>query len=533
MIEGAQSAFSTAFGRLSTGAKLLAITAAGLVPLGALAVSASLDTVQQSRDAHRAEVRQLAAHNAGTVAGAIERRAAILTAAAVAAERSDDPAATCEAVLPTLARREPTARLALLSGGTLLCGTDGFAPAAANFTLEPGRIEAAVDEEADAIRYRVASEGGLLGVGLLSRGGIARELGRAGASGPFEVLVGKDGQQLLAAAAPAGAGALEPRTATAPVGVDDLQVTTTLYDASDAPSETLSVLLPILMVVASGLIGWLIVDRLLIRPLRATERAVAGYQPGGSARFEPVPVNSPARELRALGAAFSRATGTIAAHEAELEAGLERQRSLVREVHHRVKNNLQVVASLLNLHARGAKSADAAEAYAAILRRVDALAVVHRNHFAELEENHGIAIRSLVSELAQNLRGTAPPAAAGMAISVDLASCQVSQDTAVSVAFLLTEIIEFSMLHAPGAPIGVRLTPAEPGKAELCVSTGIRPYRPPADDSARVPFERISTGVSRQLRAKLVQVPEEGEFRIQIAVLRCEGEAPEAKRDRA
>ena len=111
---------------------------------------------------------------------------------------------------------------------------------------------------------------------------------------------------------------------------------------------------------------------------------------------------------------------TVARHEANLEAAVERQTRLVREVHHRVKNNLQVVASLLNLHSRGSPNEEVAAAYASIQRRVDALAVVHRNHFAELEENKGVALKPLISELAANLRATAPLAAANMAIRLDL-----------------------------------------------------------------------------------------------------------------
>src|SRR3546814_11954106 len=51
--------------------------------------------------------------------------------------------------------------------------------------------------------------------------------------------------------------------------------------------------------------------------------------------------------------------------------------------------NLQVISSLINFHARGARTAEVVTAYASIQRRVDALAVVHRNHFAEMEENRG------------------------------------------------------------------------------------------------------------------------------------------------
>ena len=104
----------------------------------------------------------------------------------------------------------------------------------------------------------------------------------------------------------------------------------------------------------------------------------------------------------------------------EMTDALEGQRRLVREVHHRVKNNLQVVASLLNIHGRSAGHAEARAAYAAISRRVEALSVVHRNHYAEMEENRGIALRPLLTELAADLRASAPEAARGMRIDLDL-----------------------------------------------------------------------------------------------------------------
>src|SRR3546814_14008725 len=85
-------------------------------------------------------------------------------------------------------------------------------------------------------------------------------------------------------------------------------------------------------------------------------------------------------------------------------------------------------------------------AYASIQRRVDALAVVHRNHYAELEENRGVALKPLISELAANLRATAPASAARMPIRLDIEPYYVTQDVAVSVAFLITEIVAFAML---------------------------------------------------------------------------------------
>jgi two-component sensor histidine kinase len=284
-------------------------------------------------------------------------------------------------------------------------------------------------------------------------------------------------------------------------------------------ADVLLILLPVLMWVFATLIGWWILSRLLLRPLARMERAVAAYRPGDRELALPH-VATPAREIRELGEAFDRAVRTLAHHEAELEAAVERQTKLVREVHHRVKNNLQVVASLLNIHSRGSPNEEVAAAYASIQRRVDALAVVHRNHFAELEENRGVALKPLISELAANLRATAPASASGMAIRLGLEPYYVTQDVAVSVAFLITEIAEYAMLCGAGAvSIALSGEGAGGGTAQLAIESDS--LRPGAECEAILTerFERIVTGLSRQLRSTIDRDLEVGRYTLAVAVV--------------
>ena len=195
-----------------------------------------------------------------------------------------------------------------------------------------------------------------------------------------------------------------------------------------------------------------------------------------------------------------------------------RQTKLVREVHHRVKNNLQVVASLLNLHSRGSPNEEVAAAYASIQRRVDALAVVHRNHYAELEENRGVALKSLITELTANLRATAPASAAGMQIRLDVGAFYVTQDVAVSVAFLITEIAEFGMLRGAGL-VSIALDGDGPGSARLSIEVDALAGRADGDAAFEERFERIVTGLARQLRSTLDHDPERGLYALSIAVV--------------
>jgi HAMP domain-containing protein len=314
-----------------------------------------------------------------------------------------------------------------------------------------------------------------------------------------------------------GGALIRTLEASAPVAGGRLRIHLRTGAPPIRAAELLMILLPIIMWIAAAIIGWLIVDRLLLRPLIRMQRAVSNYQPGDRSLALP-PLATPAREITQLGSAFDQVTRTVARHEAELEAAVERQTRLVREVHHRVKNNLQVVASLLNLHARGATSEDVAAAYASIQRRVDALAVVHRNHFAELEENRGVALRSLISELGANLRATAPASAAHMQIRLDIEPYYANQDVAVSVAFLITELVEFAMFC--GAPfVAIALDGETATSARLSISSESLKGETTCDERLFERFDRIVTGLSRQLRSNMQRDTERGRYALDIAVL--------------
>ena len=197
---------------------------------------------------------------------------------------------------------------------------------------------------------------------------------------------------------------------------------------------------------------------------------------------------------------------------------MERQTKLVREVHHRVTNNLQVVASLLNLHARGATNEDVASAYASIQRRVDALAVVHRNHYAELEENRGVSLRSLIAELGANLRATAPASASGMAIRLDIEPYYSTQDVAVSVAFLITEVVEFAMFCG-GQPVTITLSGSGGPTARLAILSDALKDEAECEEALTERFTRIVTGLSRQLRSAIDRDEQIGCYALDIAVV--------------
>jgi two-component system, sensor histidine kinase PdtaS len=318
-----------------------------------------------------------------------------------------------------------------------------------------------------------------------------------------------------------GSGVLSrTESAATPIGIDGLVVEMTVRGAPITSPLVVAMLLPFLMWIFAAAIAWFVVDRLLIRPLRRLRTSVGAYAPGTI--LGPVDYGAvPATEIGQLGETFRDITRTVVAHEAGLAEGLVRQTKLTREVHHRVKNNLQVISSLINFHARGAESAEAAAAYASIQRRVDALAVVHRYHFAELEENRGVEMRAVIGELAAGIRAGAPQSAQRFAVSVEVEPVMVSQDTAIAVTFLVTELLELAMTANPEtqARISLRERADDPKMGVLRVISPALIQGDALETLLATRYGRVIAGLARQLRSPLHHDPLSGAYEIAVPLI--------------
>ncbi|MGF1549235.1 MAG: sensor histidine kinase [Sphingomonadaceae bacterium] len=511
---------------LSTATKMLLFLSAGLLPLGLIAILASIDSAGDNRREREAQAEALVQAAAHRVDSIIARSTITIRTASTAVSLTRPGSAVCRRTLQQLSDSAVFGGQYALYGadGELRCATPGFAP-------EPvpargnARSAVAIDEDGGRLAFTLYDDAGqIVGAGAYSRQSLAETVARR-----IVRVMPRTGVDLALRQGDRVMPLLEnfePRplvqrvNLAAPVAAGRLRMEVLTGAAPMSATQLLMILLPVMMWVAAAMIGWMIVDRLLLRPLVGMQKIVASYQPG-DADFAIPDMRTPAREIAALGRAFNNVTRTVASREAELETALARQKRLVREVHHRVKNNLQVIASLLNLHSRGSGNPFAAAAYASIQRRVDALAVVHRNHFAELDENRGVPLKPLISELAANMRATAPEEAARMAMRLDIEPCHADQDAAVSVAFLITEIVEFAMLSGVGS-ITVSLHREDDDRARLAIEgEGLRNIA--AAEEPRVErFERVVAGLARQLRSALEVDEQAGRYMIRIATI-CNG----------
>lgn len=507
--------------RLSTGARMLFFLSVGLLPLGIIALLASLQNINENRDRRAQETEARLEIKAERLDSALSRSSLTIRAASAALATAPLNSATCAITLWRLSQAQPiSGRYALFAGaGRALCGTPGFTPPADMMLSQgkPSRVE--LSEDGQLLRFALFADGGQLeGIGEFPRAGLSELSYIPGTTRDFDLELIQGSRRMELRNNYQAGRLLETVRAQAPVADNRLRLRIALSARPISATDLLMMMMPLLMWIFAAIIGWIIITRLLLKPLARMQRAIARYQPGDR-EFSIPHFSSPAREIGELGTAFSRVTQTVAQHEAELEAAVQRQTRLVREVHHRVKNNLQVVASLLNLHSRGCKNEDVAAAYASIQRRVDALSVVHRNHYAELEENRGVSLRSLISELGANLRATAPASASRMVVRLDVEPYYVTQDVAVSVAFLITEIVEFAMLcGASGVTISLVGT-ERADTAQLSIQSESLMSGVACDETLFERFNRIVTGLSRQLRSKIDRDEETGRYTLDIAVI--------------
>lgn len=506
----------------STGVKMFLILTLALLPLGLIALVASLQAIRTTDLEKEALLRIAVTQSARKLSAdlASDRTALMLTANAF--ETSGLDPAMCARLSDFLSSHDRGGGRYYIYDrlGRKFCGSS--APEPAGLSLSD-RFDDDAAQLLPGSPYLVSrarsANGAVVAIAYYSRARLETMTNPAGTLQNRQISL-HDGERSLLITHPASLEGGRSTTLSARLDPPNIVLTMTVRDPPVTIARMLSLFLPLVMWFAAAAIGWFVVNRLLIRPLVLLRRTVAAYEPGEV--LEPMRrIRTPAQEIVALGNTFRAISEDVATHEAEMAEGLETQRKLTREVHHRVKNNLQIIASLINLHARSAHDAEAVEAYATIQRRVDALSVVHRNHYAELEEHRGVGVRSLISELSASLRSTAPAEARRFGIQIDSDNLHISQDVAVPVAFLLTELVELAMLSDPRTAMRISVQ-LEQGRTDRAVLHILSPaLRGSPDMTARLEerYGRVLTGLSRQLRAPLDHDPDTGDYAIAITVL--------------
>jgi two-component sensor histidine kinase len=128
-------------------------------------------------------------------------------------------------------------------------------------------------------------------------------------------------------------------------------------------------------------------------------------------------------------------------------ADLVQRDYLIREIHHRVRNNLQMISSLLSLQADRIRSPRIRKVFSGAQNRVLTMAVLHR-HLYERTNWAQVDLQAFLNDLVRHLstdHRTRGPS--GVRIDVNAANVTVGPDVAVPVGLIVTEAVSNALTH--------------------------------------------------------------------------------------
>lgn len=210
-------------------------------------------------------------------------------------------------------------------------------------------------------------------------------------------------------------------------------------------------LLPILMIgLAWGAI-WFATERQVTQWIAYLRRVAAAYR-AGHYRLRPQLENAPA-EFKLLGTAMEDMAAGIQDRDKSLREAIVQKTHQIRETHHRVKNNLQVVMSLLSLQAAQSSNQTVRDALGQAQTRINALALVHRL-LNEVEDQTSVDLQRLLTELTRQVVEGAGPERPEITVKIDVAPVSAPGEVAVPVALFMVEALANIFKHAFPRPNG-------------------------------------------------------------------------------
>lgn len=127
----------------------------------------------------------------------------------------------------------------------------------------------------------------------------------------------------------------------------------------------------------------------------------------------------------------------------ELEASNELKENLLREIHHRVKNNLQITSSLMNMQKRKLNSQEAVTALEDSQARILAIALTHQKIYQD-KDSKAVNLSEYLSDLMEHAKKISP----SFSYKIDCPDISIDLDRAVPLALIISELATNAIKHA-------------------------------------------------------------------------------------
>jgi two-component sensor histidine kinase len=250
-----------------------------------------------------------------------------------------------------------------------------------------------------------------------------------------------------------------------------------------------AILFPLLSFVLALAAVTVVTDRVVVRWISYLQR-IASLYAKGRLSVRPIQAEQMPPEIRELAESMEEMADAIVGRDASLRDSLAQKDALMREIHHRVKNNLQVISSLLNMQQRALSDPAARAAMSDTRQRITALALIYRALYQGPDLKR-VDLRPFLEELTAQL--VAGEMLHGPAVRTDLSvdALVIDPDRLAPLALFAVEAITNAQKHAFADRGGILTVNfhVDGGEAELEIS-----------DDGKAPEEALhASGVGRTL----------------------------------
>jgi two-component sensor histidine kinase len=197
---------------------------------------------------------------------------------------------------------------------------------------------------------------------------------------------------------------------------------------------------PLLAFTIALVAAWIAIDKLVLTWLYRLQRRAAAYG-AGHYRFRDVRTaeDSP-RELADLAISLDLMAARISERDASQRKLVKAREDAVREIHHRVKNNLQIVTSFLSLQSRQVQDPAARSALASARFRIDALSLVHQTLYQH-ERLETVKVQPFLDGLLTHMAGAMGLDEQEVEMKWSIDEAELPSDAAIPLALFTVEAV--------------------------------------------------------------------------------------------
>ncbi len=233
---------------------------------------------------------------------------------------------------------------------------------------------------------------------------------------------------------------------------------------------------------------------------------IAAIYARGRFTVRPLQADRAPPEIRELAETLDHMAATIVARDTALHDNLAQKDALMREIHHRVKNNLQVISSLLSMQERALSDHAARQAMSDTRQRITALALIYRALYQGSDIKH-VDLKPFLEELTGQLLAGDMAAHGSVRTEVRADRLVIDPDKLAPLALFAVEAVTNAQKHAlsaQGGTLTVLFTVNGP-EAELAIADGgDGSVSPPDPEAIKGVGRTLMNAFARQLRGRAV-----------------------------